>query len=312
MTKGIPLAGARVLVTGAGGFVGRHIVRALSRCQADVTALVGPPGSHLAFPQEAVEWAEIDICDGEALRRLMRGCDVVVHAAGPPSVAQSFAHPALHARDHVQGTASVLEAAHALPVQRIVYVSSADVYGRSRDMFATEDQPLEARSPYAACKIAAEHMIEAFSFAYRCDAVVLRPFSLYGEGASQYSVLSHIVRMAEFEERVLLADLRPIRDYVFVDDFADAVVRACQAEPAPGVRTFNVGTMRGTSVSELAELVLATMERVLPVMSTGQPPRPGESDIPRLIADNSRARATLGWRPLVTLEEGLRRLVVGA
>ncbi len=312
MTTEIALAGVRVLVTGAGGFVGRHLVRALSHCKADVTALVGPPGSHLAIPQEAVEWAEIDICDGEAVRRLMRGCDVVVHAAGPPSVAQSFMHPALHARDHVQGTAAVLEAAHALSVRRIVYVSSAEVYGRSREIFATEDQPLEARSPYAACKIAAEHMIAAFSFAYRCDAVVLRPFSLYGEGASQYSVLNHIVRMAEFEERVLLADPRPIRDYVFVDDFVDAVVRACNAEPVPGVRTFNIGTMRGTSVSELAGLVLATMGLVRPVVSTWESTRPGESDIPRLIADNSRAREALGWRPLIALEEGLRRLVGGA
>lgn len=303
------LSGTAVLVTGAGGFVGRHVVRALADCGARVLAVTGPPGCALESPDGAEEAIEIDVCDVEAMRRAIGGREIVVHAAGPPSVAESFEQPALYARVHVEGTATLLDAARRSDVQRIVYVSSAEVYGRPQVDFVSEDHRLEPRSPYGACKMAAEQMVATFSVAFGHDAVVLRPFSLYGRGASPHAVVSRIVQMALRHQPIVVHDLRPVRDYCFITDFASAVVRACLLGSAPEVRVFNVGTMRGASVAEVAGHVLSALGLDLPVSAVPGDRRRGNSEILRLIADNTRGRSALGWSPGVALDQGLRLML---
>lgn len=298
----------RITVTGAGGFLGPPAVEALARHGARVHAIVGPPGEPARIPPQAVHVAHAEICQTPAIRELVAGADTVVHLAGPASVAGSFQEPCRYVRAHAEGTAAVLQACRAEGVRKLVYVSSAEVYGRPLRSPVGEDHPLSARSPYAAAKIAAEKLIEAWVHAHALRAVILRPFSIYGPGASPVSLVPTIIRMARSGAPVVLRDLRPVRDYCFVSDVCEAIASACALD-AEGLQAFNVGTMEGTSVERVARLIVDLLGAKGPVRESAERDRPGSSEILELIADNRRAREVLRWSPAVPLREGLRMTV---
>jgi nucleoside-diphosphate-sugar epimerase len=305
-----PLHGRRITVTGAGGFLGPAAVDALARKGARVQAIIGPPNESARIPPGAAYVAQVDICDSTQVRKLVAGADAVVHLAGPASVGASFRDPARYVRVHSEGTAALLEACRAENARKLVYVSSAEVYGRPLRSPVGEDHPLSARSPYAAAKICAEKLIEADVHAFELRAVILRPFSVYGPAASPESLIPTIIGMARRGQPVVLRDLRPVRDYCFVTDVAEAIACAC-ALPKGGLEIFNLGTMRGTSVERVARLIVDALASGCPVREMSERDRPGKSEIHELIADNGRAREILGWRPAVSLEDGLRMTIAG-
>jgi nucleoside-diphosphate-sugar epimerase len=292
----------KALVTGGGGFIGRHVVQALAAAGAQVRCLAGPPGSGLAAPTGATETFEADIRDTHTLQEHAAESDVVVHLAGPPSVAGSYADPCEYVRVHVEGTACVLEASRRASVAHVVYMSSAEVYGAPDSNPVDEDHPARPRSPYGAAKAGAEALVEAYQRCYGRSAVVLRPFSVYGPGASPQSLIGRILSQLRSGEDVVVQDLRPVRDYCFVTDVARAVVLASSAHGEHGV--FNIGSMEGTSVAAIASLLKAasgTNARIIEDAS-----RRRRSDVLQLVADNRRAKLALGWQPEVELTDGLR------
>jgi dTDP-glucose 4,6-dehydratase len=301
------LQGRRIAVTGAGGFLGRAALEALSGAGTSLAALAGPPGTAPgAAPREtAISFG--DVCDAEAMFRFVGGADAVVHLAGPPSVAESFRDPLGHLRVHAQGTATLLEACRIRGVRQLVYVSSAEVYGQPLRCPVPEDHPLSARSPYAAAKICAEKLVEAHAHAYGLRAVILRPFSIYGPDASPQSLISRIVTLARAGEPIVLRDLTPVRDYCFVTDVARAIAQACALE-THSLEIFNLGTMRGASVGEVARLLADALGAAGPIQQAEDRDRPGTSEIHELVADNRRARHLLHWEPEVELADGLRRI----
>jgi len=305
------LQGARITVTGAGGFLGPVVVDALARQGARVQAIIGPPGEPARIPHGAAYVAQADICDTAALAKLVADVDAVVHLAGPASVAASFQDPARTVRVHAEGTAAVLQACHAGGVRKLVYISSAEVYGQPLRSPVSEQHPLGARSPYAAAKIGGEKLIEAWGHAFGLRAVILRPFSIYGPGASPESLIPRIIGMARRGLPVVLRNLKPVRDYCFVTDVAEAVALACSVQRSE-LDIFNIGTMRGTSVQRVADLILEVLGVSCPMRADGDRDRPGKSEIYELIADNRRAREVLGWQSAVPLETGLRMTIDGA
>lgn len=303
-----PLAGESVLVTGAAGFIGRHLVEGLRRGGARVRGLSGPPGHGLGPLPEGVAEMEADLAHPGAAEAALGDARMLVHAAGPASVAASFADPAAFARVHVEGTARLLDACRRAGVRRVVLISSAEVYGRPRRNPVPETHPLRARSPYGAAKAGAEQMARAFAEAYGLQVVILRPFSVYGPGQPPASLVGTVLRMAAGDvDAVRLHDLRPVRDYCFVGDVADAAAAACTAD-LPLLSVFNVGTGRGTSVARLAALALRAAGRDLPVEQDGTD-RPGRAQILRLVADPARAAERLGWHARTSLEDGLAATV---
>jgi len=304
------LQGARITVTGAGGFLGPVVVDALARQGARVQAIIGPPGEPARIPPGAAYVAQADICDAAAMAKLVADVDAVVHLAGPASVAASFQDPARTVRVHAEGTAAVLQACRAGRVRKLVYVSSAEVYGQPLRSPVSEQHPLGARSPYAAAKIGGEKLIEAWGHAFGLRAVILRPFSVYGPGASPDSLIPRIIGMARRGLPVVLRNLKPVRDYCFVTDVAEAVALACSVQRSE-LDIFNIGTMLGTSVQRVAALILEGLGVSCPIREDGNRDRPGKSEIYELIADNRRAREVLGWEPAVSLQEGLRMTVAG-
>jgi len=245
-----------------------------------------------------------DLADAESLGSWISGLDVVIHAAGPPSVQRSFETPQEYVRVHVQGTATVLRACHEAKVDRLIYLSSAEVYGRPEVNPVSENHRLQARSPYAAAKIGAEKMIEAYVESLGLKAVILRPFSIYGPNPTPDSLLGTIIAMAHCGS-VRLRDLRPVRDYCYVGDLAKAVLDASCLVPKK-LEVFNIGTGIGTNVGSFAALALRLMGTSLPIVEDRSCARPSQSEIFELVADVSMARKDLGWRPDTDLKEGLR------
>jgi nucleoside-diphosphate-sugar epimerase len=298
----------QIAVTGAGGFIGSAVVRRLAADGHRVRALTGPPGAvtHRAPPAVECCTGEIDQLDGVA--QLVSGCEVVVHLAGPASVAASFDAPAEFARVHVAGTATVLEASRRARVRRFIYVSSAEVYGAPELNPVAESHRLQARSPYAAAKIGAERLVECYQLAYGLPAIVLRPFSVYGPRQSASGVIARIVRQLIAGDALELADLSVVRDFCFVDDVADAIAHAATATEARE-GCFNVASGVGCSIAELARSALVAVGADRPVRAVAAPDRPARADIPELIADTTRIRAALGWTSRTALVDGLRRMI---
>ena len=303
--EGLP---PKVAVTGAGGFIGPPVVAALHARGLRVRAHAGPHGFAGRPLPEAAEIVHADITDASAMRAIFSGCDAVIHLAGPPSVRASFDRAPEYVTVHVGGTTVSLQACIDEGVRRFVYLSSADVYGRPQTDRVAEDHPLSARSPYAAAKIGAEQMVGAFAHARGLEAVILRPFSIYGPGMSHESLLFTILDQARSRDEIVLADLEPVRDYCYVDDLAQAVVLATLA-PVASPLIVNAGTGTGTSVAELARIVLQLTGAHANVVERARDKRPGDSEIYRLVADPAKALATLGWKPATSLESGLRKTI---
>jgi nucleoside-diphosphate-sugar epimerase len=296
-----------ILVTGAGGFIGSAVVKVLLESGASVRALVGPPGATLRPLPSEVDANVGEITDSQVVESVAIGIDTVIHLAGLPSVRSSFEQPASYADVHVTGTATLLSACRKANIRRFIYVSSAEVYGRPKTDPAHEEHPAEPRSPYGAAKLGAEHFVRAFSVAYGMDCIILRPFSVYGQGLPTGSVLGSILEQARHCSELTLADLRPVRDYVHVTDVAAACAAATSA-PLPGCTVINVGTGRGFSVHDLAQRALAALNIEIPIRESGSSSRPPSSDIFRLTASIERARELLGWTPTISLEAGLTDL----
>ena len=261
-------------------------------------------------PPFNVDTTAADVNDVSALTEFMTGASVVVHLAGPASVSDSFQNSCEYVRVHTQGTSSVIQVMRQQGIRRLVYVSSAEVYGRPDVSPVSENHRLDARSPYAAAKIGAEKLVEAMCATNQIDACILRPFSIYGYGQSPRSLLSDILEQLTNPSslEIRLRDLKPVRDYCYVVDLARAVLLAAERQ-SPGLAICNIGTALGTSVEQLAQTVVEISGRDLRVVESRVQDRPSGSDIYSLIADRSRAKSVLGWEPKVPLRSGLEEML---
>lgn len=283
-----------IAITGAGGFIGSAVVR---RCAGrPIRCLLGPDDPQVTEPNT---W-QGDIEQPGLVDEVVAGSQVVIHLAGPPSVARSFQEPEEFRRVHLGGTQLVVDACRRHAVRRLVYISSGEVYGQPDAPVVAEDHPLRPRSPYGEAKVEAERQVAASGL----DWVILRPFSVYGPRRDKVGVVQIAVETALRERRVALQTFRPVRDFCFVDDVADAIVAAISPE-VPRGSICNLGSGEGTSIGELAETV-AKVAGDLPIEETGAE-RP--ADIEVLIADVTRARKSLGWTASTSLQEGIRRVV---
>jgi UDP-glucose 4-epimerase len=301
------LASRTVVVTGAGGFIGSALTELLLEQDALVRALIGTPGAERAAVPKTAFGRYGDINDTIVLDELMKGAQIVVHLAASPSVAASFEDPAECARVSVAGTAAVVAAARRAGVHRVVYISSAEVYGPNSPLPVDEAHQAEPVSPYAVSKLEAEAVIDAAVRASSLEAVILRLFSVFGPGMSSSSVLMSILRQVEARQPVSLADLRPVRDYCYVEDVVEAIALGCIRPLTRRLSIYNIGTGVGTSVADLVARVFASLG--LESSLRQEPSRRRHVDIFSLVSDSSRAWAELGWRSRTSLSAGLERLL---
>jgi NAD dependent epimerase/dehydratase len=314
VSGGADWAGRPVLVTGAGGFIGSHLVERLVREGAKVRAFVLYSSSggwewldHSDVKGE-IEVVLGDVQDAESVLGAMDGIDVVFHLAALIAIPYSYSAPLSYVRTNVEGTLNVLQAARKAGVGRVVHTSTSEVYGTALRVPIGEEHPLQGQSPYSASKIGADKLAESFFLSYGLPVATIRPFNTYGPRQSARAIIPTIVSQALTGSEIRLGNLSPTRDLTFVEDTVDAFVRLADSPDAVG-QVVNVGTGREISVGDLAALVLRVVGRELPIVTEGERTRPEGSEVERLCADASRARALLGWEPQRTLESGLEETI---
>ena len=302
---------ARVLVTGGAGFIGSNLVRGLLERGDDVRVLDNfSTGNRANLADLDVDIVEGELRSYERVHNAVRGTEIVYHLGALGSVPRSVQDPLTSSAVNVEGTLNVLLAARDEAVRRVVFSSSASVYGSSTQMPTTEDSPVDPISPYGVAKLAAERYCVSFSRVYESfETVVLRYFNVFGPRQSPFSqyaaaVPLFITRIAAGEEIDVYGDGEQSRDFTFVGNVVDATIRAGEAGGASG-EIFNVAAGSPASVNRVAEAIATIVGK--PVHRRELPPRAG--DLRDSWADLAKSERLLGYRPEIGLEEGLRRTV---
>ncbi len=305
----------RVLVTGADGFIGSHLAEALVRSGVAVRALVlynsfGARGwldESDADLREGMEIVAGDVRDAAQMRAVVGGCDVVMHLASLIAIPYSYQAPESYVATNVAGTLNLLQAAREHGVARFVHTSTSEVYGTAQSVPISEAHPLNAQSPYAATKIAADQMALSFHRSFGMPVTVVRPFNTYGPRQSARAVIPTIMtQVLSGASVVRLGALHPTRDFNFVSDVARGFAAAAGADKAVG-QLINLGSNFEISVGDTAMLIAAAAGRDVKFELDPQRLRPAESEVDRLWADASRAKALLGWQAEYGGMEGFRR-----
>lgn len=303
-----------VLVTGAGGFIGSHLAERLIEAGAHVRGLVHYNALNSwgwledSPTKGTLEVMLGDICDRDSVRQAMEGREVVFHLAALIAIPYSYRSPASYVRTNVEGTLNVLQAARELGVQRVIHTSTSEVYGTARQVPIAETHPLQGQSPYSASKIGADKMVEAFHLSFGLPVVTVRPFNTFGPRQSARAVVTTIISQCLAGGPIRLGNVRPTRDLNYVSNTVDGFLLAGSVDCAIG-RTVNLGSGREISIGDLAGLIGKLLKYRGAIEVDERRVRPGPSEVDQLVADNTLAQDLLGWKPAVSLEDGLMRTI---
>lgn len=311
------LSGKRVLVTGADGFIGSHLVEALIARGADVRAFCyynsfNSWGWLDTFDDSTLRDVEIfmgDVRDPNGVRTACDGVSVVFHLAALIGIPFSYHSPDSYIDTNVGGTLNVLQAARDLGIERVIVTSTSEVYGTAQYVPIDERHPKQGQSPYSASKIGADAMAEAFYRSFQTPVTTVRPFNTYGPRQSGRAVIPTIIsQLLAGADALTLGSLHPTRDLTFVTDTADGIIALAECDAAIG-QEVNLGVGHEISIGDLASKIMSIVNRRVPVQTSDERIRPSLSEVERLLSDNSRVRNLTGWSPRVSLDEGLARTV---
>ena len=306
----------KVFVTGAGGFIGSHVVEELVNNGASVTALVHYNASsyinNLRFlPAEILSKVDIkfgDVTDAFQMQSLTKNCDLILHLAALIGIPYSYAAPAAYVAANINGTLNMVEAAKNNSIKKIVVTSTSETYGTAIYAPIDEKHPMQGQSPYSATKIGADKIAESYYLSFNTPVCVFRPFNTFGPRQSMRAVIPTIITQALTSKDIKLGSLSPVRDMLFVKDTARGFLMAGADERSIG-EVISVGTGRGATVGEIAEMILKITGVDKKIVEDSQRIRPEKSEVFKLICDNAKAKELLDWTPQFSLEEGLKETV---
>jgi NAD dependent epimerase/dehydratase len=303
-------------VTGAEGFIGSHLVEALVASGARVRAMVlynsfGSWGWLESLPPDVLEQVDVlpgDVRDMRSVLEFAADVEVIYHLAALIAIPYSYRVPHSYLATNATGTLNVLEAARTLETPRVVHTSTSEVYGTAQRVPIDESHPLQAQSPYAASKVAADKFAESYHLSFDLPVVTLRPFNTFGPRQSARAVIPTIVsQIAAGTSPLRLGALEPTRDFTFVRDTAAAFL-AVGSAPSSAVagRVLNAGTGQEISIGDLAAEIGRLMDRPIEIRREDVRLRPTSSEVMRLVCDSGSLREATGWSPKHDLEAGLR------
>jgi dTDP-glucose 4,6-dehydratase len=312
----IPWNGRKVLVTGGAGFIGSHLVEALLARGAEVTVFTryssrGVAGALDDLPADrrvALRIVMGDLKDPAGVDAAVAGHEVVFHLAAHIGIPYSYVHPLDVMQTNATGTAHVLEACRRHGVQKLVAYSTSEVYGSALYAPIDEAHPLQAQSPYAASKVAADALALSYWRSFGTPVALCRPFNTYGPRQPARAVLPTIIGQALTQDRIMLGSLTPTRDFLYVADTVEGTIRIAESPDTVG-EVVNLGTGTEITIGDAAQVILKVVGRDLPIIEDTARIRPARSEVVRLIADFSRAERLTGWRPATSFEQGIAATV---
>ena len=308
------LKGRRVLVTGAGGFIGSRLCERLVEIGAEVRTLVrytsdGEAGWLDRSPiRSEIDVRRGDLADRDSVYDAVKDREIVFHLGALIAIPYSYLAPESYVRTNILGTLNVLQAVREMGIRRLVHTSTSEVYGSAQVVPMTEAHPLVGQSPYSASKIAADKLAESYHRSFETPVVTLRPFNTFGPRQSARAVIPAITVQLLAGRPIKLGDTRPTRDFVFVDDTVAAFLRAATIPGIEGL-TIHTGGGREIAIGDLPAMIGAAAGLPVEVEADPQRMRPAASEVERLHADASLAKERLGWTPSISVEEGLARTV---
>ena len=307
----------KVLVTGAGGFIGSHLTEKLIELGARVRAFVhynsrNHWGNLEDLSDEILGKIEVmpgDLTDPFGVEKAIEGIEIVFHLGALIAIPYSYIAPWQFVSTNVQGTVNVLEACRKYGVERMIHTSTSEVYGTAIYTPIDEKHPLQAQSPYSASKISADKMAESYHRSFGLPVAIIRPFNSFGPRQSARAVIPTIVSQALKGPLIKLGSLSPVRDLTYVEDTVEGFLAVALSDEAVG-ETVNIGNGKGISVLDLARLILDIMEKgAMEIVSEEERIRPPESEVFELVCDNRKAGDICGWKPKYRLREGLEKII---
>lgn len=306
---------AKILVTGADGFIGSHLTEELVRRGYKVRAFVLYNSFNSwgwldhAAPEikNGFEIFAGDVRDPHGVRQALKGCDVVFHLAALISIPYSYHSPDTYIDTNVKGTLNIVQAARELGISKVIHTSTSEVYGTARFVPITEEHPLQGQSPYSASKIGADQIAMSFYHSFNTPVSIVRPFNTYGPRQSARGVIPTVItQIASGAREIKLGSLHPTRDFNYVTDTVNGFIAVAESEQTIG-EVINIGSNYEISIGETVKIIAEIMKVNLKITSDAQRIRPENSEVERLWADNSKAYKLTGWAPAYGGVEGLQR-----
>ena len=304
----------KILVTGADGFIGSHLVESLVHLGYNVKAFTlynsfNKWGWLDSLDKSVLSEIEVfagDIRDPYGVKNAMEGCDSVLHLAALIAIPYSYHSPDTYIDTNIKGTLNILQAARSLNVERIIHTSTSEVYGTARFVPITEEHPLQGQSPYSASKIGADQLAYSFYTSFELPVITIRPFNTYGPRQSARAVIPTIItQIANGLDVLKLGSIHPTRDFNYVQDTVDGFIAALKAENAFG-ETINLGSNFEISIGDTVNVIAELMNKSITIETDDKRLRPKDSEVERLWADNKKAADMLHWKPKYGGLEGFK------
>jgi len=308
---------AKILVTGAEGFIGSHLTELLVKEGYDVRAMVqynsfNNWGWIDTFDKEVKDSLDIflgDVRDPNGVRMAMKDVDAVFHLAALIAIPYSYHSPDMYVDTNIKGTLNILQAARDLNTERVLVTSTSEVYGTAQYVPIDEKHPYQGQSPYSATKIGADRLAESFYRSFDLPVSIVRPFNTYGPRQSARAVIPTIItQLLSGMKEIKLGSLEPTRDFNYVKDTARGFLEIYRSNKTIG-QEINIATQREISIGELAEELIRQIAPDAKIVCDAQRVRPEKSEVERLLGCNEKIKALTDWRPQYTFEEGLAETI---
>lgn len=301
-----------VLVTGAGGFIGSHLVDELIHREANVKAFVhynarndwGMLEGRYSDKSQHLTVIAGDVTDSLFVKQAVSDMDYVFHLAALIGIPYSYAAPESYFNTNVKGTLNVMQACLDADVDRVVHTSTSEVYGTAQYTPIDEKHALQGQSPYSASKIGADKVAESFYCSFGLPVTTIRPFNTFGPRQSLRAVIPTIITQALKSNIVKLGSLSPVRDLTYVVDTVQGFIKFAESGKFIG-KTVNIGSGRSVTIGELADIIIKLVNPKACIVCEKSRVRPDNSEVMQLLCDNRCAMEQGDWQPTYTLEEGI-------
>jgi dTDP-glucose 4,6-dehydratase len=308
---------SKILITGAGGFIGSHLSEELVRQGEEVRAFIrynsrDERGLLEDLPKEIQNQIEVvpgDLKDPDGVKKALKGCSKVFHLGALIAIPYSYIHPFDFIQTNVVGLAHLLNAClEEGTMERVIHTSTSEVYGTAQYIPIDEKHPLQAQSPYAASKIAADKLAESYYLSFGLPIATLRPFNTFGLRQSLRAIIPTIISQAIGDKKIRLGNTQPRRDFLFVKDTVKGFIQLGKCEGAVG-KVVNIGTGTDISIEELVKKILGLMGKQGEIEVEDRRIRPEKSEVMQLLSDTRLAQKLFQWTPRYTLKDGLRETI---